>query len=71
MNVIDKIKHKFAKWIWRNNAWAIAITDIEKAFDELRQGKATEVILHWHFSFLRTPNRFTISIKLSPKDKDV
>lgn len=69
MTIIDRAKHKFAKWLWRNNQWAKAVDEIESAVDRLRSSEVTEVKLKWHFKFLSTPpaNKFTVVIRLKGK----
>lgn len=69
MNIIDRIKHILAKWLWRNNAWTKAVDEVEDAVDRLRKGEVDEVHLYWYFSFLRPPNRFSVSIRLENKEK--
>ena len=66
MNFIDKLKHKFAKWIWRKNQWTQAVDDVENAIKELRGGKVKEIKIKWHFAFMKTPpsNKFTVRVCL-------
>jgi hypothetical protein len=66
MNMVDKIKHRLAKWIWRNNSWTKAVDDIENAARDLQQSDVEEVVLKWQFKFLKVPNKFTVSVRLSP-----
>ena len=69
MKIIDRIKHKFAMWIWRNNESTKAVNEIENAVNELREGKTKECVLKWSFNFLKSPpsNKFFCSIKLDNK----
>ena len=53
--MIHWIKNKIAKFLWRGNEWTKAVDDIEKAVIDLRTNKASEVVIKWHFSFLKTP----------------
>jgi len=68
--IFNKLKYKFAKWIWKDNDWTKAVDDVEKAISELRGGEVKEIILNWQFKYLRIPNKYTISIKLTPLQEE-
>lgn len=59
----ERIKHKFAKWIWRNNSWTRAVDDIEKAVKDIHNGSTDLVALNWKFTFIDPDNIYSIVIK--------
>lgn len=70
MQIWKNIKHKLAKWIWRNNQWTKAVDDIEKAAKQIQSGEAEIVVLHWAFRFLPPPNTFEIEVKKGELSKE-
>ena len=64
-----KLKHRFAKWIWKDNDWTKAVDGIEQAAKDVNSGRYETSMMKWQFKFLPEPNKFTITVRLSEPDK--
>lgn len=63
MKLVQKLRHRIAKFLWRNNPWTRAVDDIEQCVKDMRQGKCDVGEIRWYLSFLEPPrNKFTVRI---------